>query len=271
MTAFRCALVFAAALTASPAAAEDADSQAFAGGQVTISETADGDRILAFDGQELARDWFVGFDRAATVAGTDILLYSVGPGGNACGPDAVIVWKPDDGAVRADRFGDCGAPPAANDGERLVFLPWVAPGEAAAVTIWTPADGFRLAGRLAFAPQPGTGWADLAKAPAGHPLDYFANADFYDEAQRLLGDDLGDLATSLGTAGPPEDKGDGLFVARGCVPHACGTADGFVAVDTARKSAWFAQMGENGAFRFWPAESTWPAPVSAAFTSAFVE
>ena len=151
MTAFRCALVFAAALAASPAAAEDADSQAFAGGQVTISETADGDRILAFDGQELARDWFVGFDRAATVAGTDILLYSVGPGGNACGPDAVIVWKPDDGAVRADRFGDCGAPPAANDGERLVFLPWVAPGEAAAVTIWTPADGFRLAGRLAFA------------------------------------------------------------------------------------------------------------------------
>lgn len=103
-------------------------------------------------------------------------------------------------------------------------------------------------------------------------MDFFSNESFYAEAARLLGPDLASLATSLGTSSGPEDVGrQGLFVARGCVPHACGVADGFVAVDPAGKAAWFAQMQENGGFRYWPALSVWPPKVRQTFDKAFAE
>lgn len=199
------------------------------------------------------------------------MLYSAGDGGNACGPDAVIVWKPEGGVVKADRFGDCGAPPAANDGERLLFAPWPLPGETLDMTQWRPSDGFTLAGALAFRPQPGTGWADLAAKPAGHPMDFFANADLFAAAQALLGDDLAAVALALSVASEPEKGEGGLLYARGCVPHACTVSDGFIAVDPAAKGVWFAQMQEEGGFAQWPEANSWPEKVRAAFDRAFAE
>lgn len=243
---------------AAPALAAQIDTRPFAGGTLTITETDEGDKVLAFDGAELVRDWYVDFDRMVDVAGTEVALYVAGPGGNACGVDAVIVWKPQDAPLKSERFGDCGAPPAAPDGSRLVFVPWVMPGETLDVTEWTPSDGFRVAGAMTFKPQPGTTWADLAARPAGHPMDLFANEDFYAKATAILGDDLSSLVTSLGTSSEPADVGGGLLVARGCVPHACGSADGFVAVDPKKQDIWFAQQQDDGGLKTWPALDTWP-------------
>ena len=50
-----------------PAFAEEADRRAFAGGDLTIAETQEGEKILAFDGRELARGWFLAFDRTVDV------------------------------------------------------------------------------------------------------------------------------------------------------------------------------------------------------------
>ncbi len=240
----------------------------FAGGELTITETTEGDKVLAFSGRELARDWLLFFDREEEVAGRTVMLFSAGAGGNACGADAVIVWKPDNGPVRSERFGDCGAPAPAGDGSRLVFVPHVMPGETADVTEWTPEDGFRLAGALAFRPQPGTGWADLAAAPPGHPVGFFDNAAFLAEAVRVLGDDLGGVALSLSVSSEPEKLKDGFYHARGCVPHACTLSDGFVAVDVRAGKVWFAQMMDNGGFRRWP-EGDWPSDARAAFNLSF--
>lgn len=248
----------AALFLAGSVLAEEIDSRPFAGGTLTITETDEGDKVIAFDGKELARDWYVDFDRMVDVAGTAVALYVAGPGGNACGVDAVIIWKLDDGALKSDRFGDCGAPAAASDGSRLVFVPWVGPGETTDVTEWTPDGGFRVTGAMTFKPQPGTGWADLVAHPVGHPVDLFSNEAFYSAAVKLLGDDLESLATSLGTSSEPEDVGGGLFVARGCVPHACGSNDGFVAVDPKREGIWFARQQDGGGLKYWPALDTWP-------------
>jgi hypothetical protein len=245
-------------LFAGTALAAEIDSRPFAGGTLTIVETDDGDKILAFDGKELVRDWYVDFDRMVAVSDTDVALYVAGPGGNACGVDAVIVWKPEGGELKSERFGDCGAPAPAADGSRLVFVPWVMPGETLDVTEWTPTEGFRVAGAMTFKPQPGTTWTDLQAQPAGHPMDLFANEAFYAKATAILGDDLSDLVTSLGTSAAPEDVGGGLFVARGCIPHACGSNDGFVAVDPKAKSIWFAQQQDDGSLKYWPALDAWP-------------
>jgi hypothetical protein len=93
----------------------------FAGGTLTITQAEEyGERVLAFDGKELASDYVVYFDRTAKVEGMDVALFDVGGGGNACGPAKVIVWKAEAGvesvAVGED---DCGAPAAAITGDAI--------------------------------------------------------------------------------------------------------------------------------------------------------
>src|SRR5690606_16822896 len=122
-------------------------------------------------------------------------------------------------------------------------------------------------GHLTYAPEPGTNWAGLEPASLAHPLDLFRNADVYAAAQRLLGDDLSDVTMGLGTAGRPEEAGDGVVQARGCVPHACGGSDTFVVVDTRAQSLYFAQQGEET--RYWPARADWPAAAEALIPSDF--
>lgn len=254
-----------------PAQAGEVEQRDFADGRLVILETDDGEKVLSFDGEELARGWFLAFDREVEVAGRPVMIYSAGDGGNACGPDAVIVWKPESAAVKAERFGDCGAPAPANDGERLLFVPWPLPGETRDVMQWTPDAGFTLTGTLTFAPQPGTTWAELSTKPVGHPMDFFGNAELFAAAMDVLGDDLAAVALALSVASEPEKGEGGLLYSRGCVPHACTVSDGFVAVDPAAKGVWFAQMQEEGGFAQWPDGASWPQKVRAAFDKAFAE
>lgn len=262
------ALGFVLACSA-PVLAEE--SRAFGGGVLTISENSDGEKVLAFDGRQLAAGYFLVFEQEALVEDQTVLLYAAGDGGNACGPASVIVWKPEGRPVEAVTVGeDCGAPSPAVSSGRIVYLPYVLPGSSEPVETWSPSAGLTLAGRLDFAPEPGTGWADLESKPAGHPMDYFSNAAFYKQAQALLGEDLGVVAQALSVASEPEVTAGGLQVSRGCVPHACTISDGFVAVDVNAGAMWFAQM-RGSSFAHWPKLAEWPKPVRAAFDKAFAE
>ena len=264
-----CALLVSLPL-ALPAAAQDRESDrlSFAGGELTITETPDYEKVLAFDGRELARDYFVFFDRVAEVAGTEVAFVYVGPGGNACAPSVVMVWKPEGGDVTSETTGeDCATPaPAVTDSE-VFFVPYLVPGAEADVTSWAPGQGFSLHGRIAYAPQPGTSWATLAPAGASHPLDLFRNAGLYEAASALLGDELGEVAMGLGTAAAPEPQPDGLVFARGCVPHSCGLSDTVMIIDAANKALYFAQQGEPA--RFWPERASWPQAAAALVPSDF--
>lgn len=258
-------------LAALAVAQEDAvESFAFAGGELTITQTPDYERVLAFDGRELARDYFVFLDRIDAVAGIDVAIVYVGSGGNACAPAVAMVWKPDDGNVRADVVGegDCATPAPAISDNAVYFVPWLLPGQSARVRTWSPEDGLRLHGQITYVPEPDTTWSDLDGAAITHPLDFFRNADVYAAAQALLGHDLEAVATGLGTASRPERSEGGIWSATGCVPHACGVSDGFIAVDPSARAAYFAQQGEEGT-DFWPSRDRWPAGVAAALPSAF--
>lgn len=263
------ALGFVLACSA-PVLADETESRAFGGGVLTIGENSDGEKVLGFDGRQLAAGYFLVFEQAAVVEDQPVMLYAAGDGGNACGPASVIVWKPEDRPVEAVSIGeDCGAPSPAVSSERIVYLPYVLPGSSEPVETWSPSAGLVLAGRLDFAPEPGTGWADLENKPVGHPMDYFSNAAFYKQAQALLGEDLGVVAQALSVSSEPEAD-SGLQIARGCVPHACTISDGFVAVDVKARAIWFAQM-RGSSFAHWPKLAEWPKPVRAAFDAAFAE
>lgn len=263
----RAASLFVAGLTLASTtlvfAQEDQPSSIpFAGGTLTIKETADLDKILAFDGKELARNYVVYYDRTVDLDGTKVALFAVGDGGNACGPATVIVWKPEGGDLKTATVGeDCGAPPAAATEDSLYFVPYLRPGAVADVQSWSPDTGLRVAGEMSFTPQPDTKWADIDPAKITHPYDLFANSDFYDAARKVLGDRLENVALALSVSGGPETTASGVLYGSGCIPHACGGGDGFFAFDQKTKAVYFAQQGDGAEPDAWPALDTWPAEV----------
>lgn len=241
----------------------------FEGGKFTITETEDLDKILDFDGKEIARNYVVFYDRTVTVGGEAVALFSVGDGGNACGPATVMAWKPEGGEIMSDIVGeDCGAPPAAVTNDSIFFVPYLLPGESLPVEVWSPGQGVKVAGTLSFTPQPDTQWSDLDPAELENIIDALQNEAAYKAAQMLLGNSLTDVMTGLLVGGGTEKLASGVVYASGCVPHACGSADAFMAVDAKGQKLYFAQEGEQPEPRAWPALANWPADVRDAMHAA---
>lgn len=244
----------------------------FEGGQFTITEIGDtGEKVLAFDGRELARNYVLNFDRIVTVDSVEVALFQVGDGGNMCGPAAVLAWKPEGEAIRSISVeqDDCGAPPVAVSDYAIYFVPWLLPGASAPVRQWSPIGGISFSGSLTYMPAPGTGWKDVADS-YGHIIDAFRNEAVYEAAGKLLGDGITEMATSLLVGGGTDRTASGILYSAGCVPHACGVSDGFMAVDAAHEKLYFAREGEpeNQA---WPPLDTWPAELRAALDDAFAQ
>lgn len=273
----RFARVFAAALplTVLAGAAFCQDEQApipFQGGRFTITEIGDtGEKVLAFDGEELARNFVLHLDRIATVDGIEVALFLVGDGGNMCAPAEVIAWKPEGEAIRSISVGEdeCGAPPAAISNHAIYFVPWLLPGASAPVRNWSPAGGMVLSGNLTYMPEPGTAWKDVADS-YGHIIEAFRNEAVYEAARKLLGDGLTDMASSLLVGGGTDKTPSGILYSAGCVPHACGVSNGFMAVDAEHEKLYFAREGEPEG-EAWPALDTWPAELKEARDAAFAQ
>lgn len=233
----------------------------FAGGTFTIIEQPEMDKILAYDGEEIARDYYVGLDQIVKVAGIDVALFNVGSGGNQCGPATIITWKPEGSAklqsVRVEQ-DECGAPPAAVSENAIYFVPYLMPGDSNDALQWTPQDGLQISGQLTYKPQPNTGWNDIDPSKYQNIIDAFHNEAVYRAAEKLLGDQIGNVATSLLVGGGTERTASGAFYATGCVPHACGGSNGFMAVDAKNKALYFAQQTDKPEPNTWPALQEWP-------------
>ncbi|GLQ80246.1 hypothetical protein GCM10007881_37650 [Mesorhizobium huakuii] len=258
----------------SDAAPTDDDKQApiaFEGGQLTITQPEqDGEKVLAYDGKQLASNYDVFFDRIVKIGDVNVALVDVGDGGNQCGPAKVIVWKPKDGEIKTTTVeqDECGAPPAAVSDSAIYFVPYLLPGDEKPALQWSPTSGLTTSGKLTYMPEPGTDWKDIDPSTYDNIIDAFHNEAVYKEAERLLGKDMPDMATSLLVGGGTEKTASGAFYASGCVPHDCGGNDGFMAVDPAKHKLYFARRGDNGEPAAWPPTATWPADVKEALDKA---
>ncbi|QKC81009.1 hypothetical protein [Mesorhizobium sp. NZP2077] len=258
----------------SDAAPSDDDKQApiaFEGGQLTITQPEqDGEKVLAYDGKQLASNYDVFFDKIVKIGDVNVALVDVGDGGNQCGPAKVIVWKPKDGEIKTTTVeqDECGAPPAAISDSAIYFVPYLLPGEIKAALQWSPTEGLTTSGNLAYTPEPGTDWKDVDPAKYENIIDAFHNEAVYTAAKALLGDTMPDMATSLLVGGGTEKTASGAFYASGCVPHDCGGNDGFMAVDPAKHKLYFSRRGDNGEPAAWPALKDWPDDIKKALDDA---
>lgn len=262
-----------ASSTANAALTDDAGQSPipFEGGQLTITQPEqDGEKVLAFDGQTLASNYDVSFDKIVVVSDVKVALFDVGDGGNQCGPATVIVWKPQGGKIQSTKVeqDECGAPPAAISDSAIYFVPYLLPGDSKPALQWSPQSGLSTSGNLTYMPEPGTQWKDVDPSKYDNVIDAFRNEAVYKQAQTLLGKDMTDMATSLLVGGGTEKTASGAFYATGCVPHDCGGNDGFMAVDPVNQKLYFARHGEKPEPDAWPAVATWPADIKQALDKA---
>lgn len=240
----------------------------FEGGTITITETEDMDKILAFDGRMLARNYVMFFDKIVEVGGKQVAIVTSGDGGNACGPATILIWRGET-EVDSDLIGnDCGAPLPAITDDRIYFVPYLLPGASDNVIAWSPDERMTIAGQLTYIPQPDSTWADLDLKSLGHIVDAFRNADVYKAAEATLGASLSEVVGGLVVGGGPETLPSGIVWSEGCIPHNCGGGDSFMAIDQAGKKLYFAQQSEGDTPKSWPDAAGWPADVRAAMTGA---
>ena len=238
---------------------------------MTITQQGqDGEKVLAFDGKQLASNYDVFFDRIVEIGGVKVALVDVGDGGNQCGPAKVIVWKPEGGTIQSTTVeqDECGAPPAAISDNAIYFVPYLLPGDSKPALQWSPSEGLTTSGNLTYMPEPGTDWKDVDPAKYQNIIDAFHNEAVYRLAETLLGKEMPDMATSLLVGGGTEKTASGAFYASGCVPHDCGGNDGFMAVDPIRHKLYFSRRGDKPEPDAWPAVKTWPADVKEALDKA---
>ncbi|MER8438627.1 hypothetical protein NKH36_09305 [Mesorhizobium sp. M1312] len=243
----------------------------FESGQLTITQQEEyGEKVLAYDGKQLASNYEVSFDKIVKVGGVNVALVDVGDGGNQCGPATVIVWKPEGGTIQSITVeqNECGAPPAAISDRAINFVPYLLPGVSKPALQWSPTDGLTTSGNLTYMPEPGTEWKDVDPSKYDNIVDAFHNEAIYRLAETLLGKEMPEMATSLLVGGGTEKTASGAFYASGCVPHDCGGNDGFMAVDPANHKLYFARRGDKPEPDAWPAVNTWPAEVRDAMDRA---
>jgi hypothetical protein len=244
----------------------------FEGGQFTITQQeADGEKVLAYDGQRLASNYDVFFDRIIDIAGAEVALVDVGDGNidHLCSPPVMIVWKPKGGTIQGitvEQDG-CGAPASVTD-DVIYFVPYLLPGASKRAMQWSPTDGLTIAGNLTYMPDPGTDWKDVDVSKYEDMIDAFHNEAVYRDAAALLGKDMTVLAASFLAAGGTKTTASGIVYFDGCAPHNCGGNHGFMAVDQTNHKLYFAHSGDKPVMDVWPPVQTWPAEVKAALVEA---
>ena len=266
-----CSLIFAAMLSVLPSVAVAQDelprTEAFADGEITFSRVEDDEIAVQFKGQELYRNAYVSFNRIANIEGQDVAILSGGDGGNACGPNALILSLPGDSPdPKLEVIGDCGSPEPAVTMNEIYFVPFVRPGASLPVQSWTPSAGLVAVGMLHFEPKAGTNWGNFDAAAIKGPWDMFDNADVYAAGQALLGDRFNEVTQGLAVAGPPLLVENNFLAGAGCAPHACGSTNGFFGMDIGKRQVFAAYRNDGKPDEYWPADfKAWPMQMQKAY------
>jgi hypothetical protein len=254
------ALSTALLLAALPLAAQERPVPVKIGpAMLEIVDRAEAGHELRHDDRVLAKEYRIEPGPVVASGDAHVAVFDMWGGGNACVAWPLVVLVDAAGKVALDRRfeTECTGFAYASQTDAIVLVRRAFPFEDGAV--WQAAgNGVRFLGTLKFAPQPNSTWADLDKA-LDHPLSLFDVAPLDAAVRKLTGSSYAEFARALGVASPVEARGPYL-IGSGCLPHACGDTEGFLAIEREAKRI-FLGLKTRGRVRAWPALAAWPKPL----------
>jgi len=208
----------------------------------------------------VAQDYYVHIEQTFSADGRGSAVLSIANGGNGCAAMYEVVSVDASGAIAAtDQFGTCSdLAEIAGDAEAITVRFAPIGGTDGQFYRWTAAKGLAAPEPLAFAPKPGTGWAEAGDLVGQHPSTLFDNAAIYAVLHTLLGPDYPLLLDRLVVADNMESAG-GMIAGSGCMAHACNTDNAFVGIDPAKQQLYVAVRQAGKAERLYPTAAKWPA------------
>ncbi|MBR2686471.1 MAG: hypothetical protein IKE42_01355 [Aquamicrobium sp.] len=250
----------------------------FAGGTFTITtgndEEAEKNTVLTYEGKEIARDAYVSFNRIAKIGDIDVALFYLGNGGVGCEDKPLILWKPQGATELQSAMADkdeCGQLSMAVGDYAIYFIPSIMPDDPKNLLFWTPEDGLRTGARISFIPEPGTSWDDFELSGDRGIIHAFNNEAVYRAAEKLLGDQLRDVADSLAITTKAQKTRSGIFYGDGNKPHLSSMGRAFMAVDAKNRKLYIAWKSDESELRTWPTLKDWPQEVEEELEKAGLE
>ncbi|MBY0612875.1 MAG: hypothetical protein K2P80_11905, partial [Beijerinckiaceae bacterium] len=195
--------------------------------------------------------------------GRQALLFEVMPGGGSCRPGMVALTARPAEEPRFDRrlIDECGGFEIARADRSILLVSPATPAGAGSLWRLSAKDGLVLEATLAFAPQPGTGFADLKTGIGATAM--LRNQAVWTAFTALSGADLKRDATLFSAAGPAVEAQRPLIAATGCGGD-CRNGAALMLADPDRRALYLAFRLKGEKPRTRPDLARWPAEAKAA-------
>jgi hypothetical protein len=255
-----------ALLWAGAAWAQDGSITA-AGHSITVVDGADGERLLAVDGQVIHSNGLILIDPARhEVGGVTVVTGVAGPGGNACNAAPFVLALAEGGAPELyGPIDSCAALTMVDvQPEAIVFAAEPVPSEPGEVWVWNRTSGMTEALPVEFVPTEGAGWEQLDSLAGAHPADALALAPVYETLVAGLGPDYAVFAERISDLGSGDLTAEG-YLGEACLKFTCGAdfAVLYLHRETRQVYAIWHVMGEIEN-HIYPEDTTlWPAEAMA--------
>ncbi|WP_407530113.1 hypothetical protein [Methylobacterium oryzisoli] len=195
------------------------------------------------------------------MAGTPVLIGNSSAGGNSCEAVPFVISLPVGKAPSFDGpINTCWVVNYTVGADRISFSTPAAPNAEGERWVWTPADGLRSDGRVAFAPASDKGWADLRDRSLEHPMELFDNGAVSVRLAQLLGDQKPQALTAMSGPGGGRYEGD-RFIGEVCQWHNCPSSGGITVVDIPGKRVFIAWKPDGKKIEVRPPVGEWPSEV----------
>jgi hypothetical protein len=213
---------------------------------------------LKVDDRELHRNAILLFEELVIVDGVPTLIGSSSNGGNACdGTPFVVSFPPGrkprfDGPIEA-----CANIEREVSVDKVVFSTKNIPGKGREQWSWTPTDGLKELGVVAFTPEDKSGWQALRERAFQHPSDALQNAEIVASLNSLLGADFDAFQEIITGMGGGEFK-SGDYVGTTCTPHMCREQEALLFLSAKNRRAYAAWKPYEKKIVVHPPIKEWP-------------
>jgi hypothetical protein len=246
------------------AACAEPSMQTIAGHKVEIVG-AHGTERLKVDGRVVHRNGYISIDEVQRIGGVDVAIGSSSNGGNACDVAPFVLSFAKGKKPRLDGpLGTCKTVTHKIEHGAIRFESLALEGDDGEAWLWTPARGFKSAGRVKHVPDPSKGWSDLSAHHDRHPGELLDLGEVATPLLALIGKDRKNVLPLINGVGSGDFVGD-LYVGTSCRPHACTDAGVIVIADPKAKKLYVAWKLEGRKIERRTNDSDWPRPVRAEF------
>ncbi len=233
------------------------DIQKINGHEISIKEV-DYEKVLSVDGREMHRNMYVSFDEMTTITDVPVIIGSSSNGGNACDSSPFVLSVPAGGKARFDGpLESCSTISHTVENDKVIFKSVNIPGQGQQNWEWTPSNGFKEIGTIAFKAKDTSGWNALRERSIQYPFDVLDNIEISNQIKTLLGGDFSLYQSILIGPGTGEYK-RGDYVGQSCAAHQCGSQEGIIFLSQSDKQVYAALKPDGQKIRVYPPMKTWP-------------